>query len=71
MNPAEVQSLLDELEAATVPVGGPVSLFPQDLGITNEVVFLTVDYLMQDVKSARPSSFNTVREDEPQVNCDY
>lgn len=71
MNPAEAQSLLDELEAATVPVGGTVSLFPQDLGITNEVVFLTLDYLVEDVRSARPSSFNIVRHGKSQVTCEW
>ena len=45
--------VLENLVMATEVGDGPetVSLFPQDLGTTNNVLNMTLDYLMQDLSS--------------------
>lgn len=47
-----VQSILTDLVTATTPsVDESVSLFPRDLDTTNNVVHMTVGYLMQNLQS--------------------
>ena len=48
----ELEMVLEGLVVATeVESPEAVSLFPQDLGTTNNILNMTVDYLMQDLSS--------------------
>lgn len=61
VNPVAVESILNDLIVATTPsIANPVSQFPSDLDTTNEVVSLTVDFLMRDLQSGDPIKLSTV-----------
>lgn len=50
MNEFEVEAVLEDLqEATTVESPEAVSLFPQDLGSVNNVLNMSLDFLMDDL----------------------
>lgn len=71
VDPEAVEAVLSDLVVATTPsAGNPVSQFPRDLDTTNEVVGLTVDYLMRGLQSGDPTDLSTVSINDL-LSCKY